>query len=116
LPYISSMMGRVVRLSIPLEEWHHVAATYDAESGDAIVYLDGEEDAKGSFHGEITPNTNVVWIGRGNKPYFDGIYDEVAIWNVALSQAEILHAMNTLHAVEPSGKLASTWGRIKIAH
>ena len=98
---------------IPLEEWHHCAATYDAESGDAILYVDGKEDAKGSFQGEITPNTSVVWIGRGNAPYFEGIYDEVAIWNVPLSEDEIFQAMNTLHAVEPSGKLSFTWGRVK---
>lgn len=101
---------------VPLGEWHHVAATYDAASGDAIVYLDGKEDGKGSFSGEITPNTNVIWIGRGQNPYFEGIYDEVAIWSLALSQAEIAEAMNALHAVEPSGKLASTWGRMKTAY
>jgi hypothetical protein len=99
---------------VPLEEWHHVAATYDAASGDAIVYLDGREDATGSFPGAIVPNASVVWIGRGNAPFFDGVYDEVAIWNVPLSEAEIAQAMNTLHAVEPLGKLASTWGRMKL--
>ena len=101
------------KTEVPLEEWHHVAGTYDAASGDAIVYLDGKEDAKGDFSGEITLNASVVWIGRGNAPFFDGIYDEVAIWNVALSQNEIFQAMNTLHVVEPLGKLASTWGRVK---
>ena len=102
--------------AVPLEEWHHVAATYDAASGDAIVYVDGEEDARGNFSGEIVPNGSVVWIGRGNAPYFDGIYDEVAIWNVALSREEIVEAMNTLHVVEPLGKLSSTWGRMKVAY
>jgi hypothetical protein len=101
---------------VPLGEWHHIAATYDAASEDAIVYLDGEEDGKGKFPGEITPNASVVWIGRGQSPYFDGIYDEVAIWNAPLSRDEILQAMNTLHTVEPLGKLAWTWGRVKIAY
>ncbi len=101
---------------VPLEEWHHVAATYDAASGDAIVYLDGKEDAEGAFSGEIIPNSSVVWIGRGNAPYSDGIYDEVAIWNVALSPTEILEAMNTLRAVEPSKKLVATWGRMKMRY
>lgn len=101
------------KTEIPLDEWHHVAATYDAASGDAILYVDGAEDAVGNFSGEIVPNANVVWIGRGGSPFFDGIYDEVAIWNVALSPAEILQVMNILHAVEPSGKLATTWGGMK---
>ncbi|MFC1717172.1 LamG domain-containing protein [Candidatus Poribacteria bacterium] len=101
---------------VPPEEWHHVAATYDGESGDAILYVDGAEDTGGTFGGEIVPNTNVVWIGRGNAPFFDGIYDEVAIWNVALSGDEILEAMNTLHAVTPSGRLVTTWGRMKAVY
>lgn len=98
---------------VPLKEWHHIAGTYDAKSGDAIVYLDGEEDGSGSLKGEIVPNNNVVWIGRGATPFFEGMYDEVAIWNVALNQGEIQQAMKSLMAVESYGKLASKWGKIK---
>ncbi len=104
------------KTEIPLEEWHHVAATYDAGSGNAILYVDGAEDASGGFAGAIVPNTNVVWIGRGNAPFFDGIYDEVAIWNVALSRDEIFEAMNKLHAVSPSEKLVTTWASMKVAY
>lgn len=98
---------------VPLKEWHHIAGTYDAKSGDVILYLDGEEDGSGNFSGEIIPNTSVVWIGRGNAPFFDGVYDEVAIWNIALSQDEIQQAMKSLMAVEPVGKSAIKWGTIK---
>lgn len=98
---------------IPLDEWHHLAATFDASTEDAIVYFDGEEDGKSSFSGDITPNASVVWIGRGANPFFEGVYDEVAIWNVALSEAEIAASMNALHNVEPNGKLASKWASIK---
>lgn len=101
------------KAEITLDEWHHVAATYDSDSGDAILYVDGEEDTAGNFSGDIVPNANVVWIGRGGSPFYDGIYDEVAIWNVALSPAEIMQAMNTLHAVEASEKLAVTWGGMR---
>ena len=65
------------------------------------------------FSGEITPNNRTVWIGRGNAPFFDGIYDEVVIWNVALKPDEILQAMTGLSAVNSSGKLAVTWGSMK---
>jgi hypothetical protein len=46
---------------------------------------------------------------------FDGILDDVAIWNRGLTQAEILEAMATLvpSAVGPGDKLAMTWGAIK---
>ena len=98
---------------VPLKEWHHIAGTYDAASGDAIVYLDGEEDGRAEYSGEIVPNTEVVWIGRGWDPYFDGLYDEVAIWNVPLFEDEIRQVMTASHAVDAVGKLAATWGRIR---
>ena len=100
---------------IPLDEWHHLAATYDSESGDCVIYYDGQEDGRGSFDGEIRENTDVVWIGRGASPHFDGIYDDVAIWNVALSEAEVASAMAGLQPIQPAGKLASLWARMKKA-
>lgn len=98
---------------VPLEEWHHVAATYDADSGDGVVYFDGVEDGRGSFDGEVLVNANPIWIGRGANPYHDGLYDEVAVWNIALSEAEIAQAMNSLLPVAPSGKLTAVWAEMK---
>ena len=98
---------------IPLKQWRHIAGTYDTKSGKVVLYLDGKEDGNGSFKGEITPNASVLWIGRGAAPFFEGVYDEIAIWNIALSQAEIQKAMTSLTAVEPLEKLVTKWGRIK---
>ncbi len=99
---------------VPLEEWHHVAATYDSASGDCFAYFDGQEDGTGNFEGEVIVTADSVWIGRGLNPYFNGIYDEVAIWDVALSNAEILESMESLHAVDAAGKLATVWGKVKM--
>lgn len=101
---------------IPLDEWHHLAATYDSASGDCVVYYDGQEDGRGSFDGDIKENTGVIWIGRGANPHFDGIYDDVAIWDIALSEAEIASAMTGLQPVRPAGKLTSLWARVKGWH
>ena len=47
---------------------------------------------------------------------FDGALDEVAVFNRALSQAEIKDAMegiDKLLAVEAADRLTTTWGQIK---
>jgi hypothetical protein len=57
-------------------------------------------------------------IGDGYAGKFIGVVDEVAIFNVVLSEDDINSIMlngleNTITAVSPSGKLATTWGGIK---
>jgi hypothetical protein len=41
--------------------WHHVAATYDYETGDSSIYLDGELEASGNMH---NPNS---FLGTGES-------------------------------------------------
>jgi len=48
--------------------------------------------------------------------WFKGMIDEVAVFNKALTDKEINSVMNGLKmamAVDPKGKVASTWGYIK---
>jgi hypothetical protein len=60
-------------------------------------------------------------IGRrqGGSLQFTGAVDEVAVFKVALGEAEIKAIMEqgveraVLTAVFPSGKLTTTWGQIK---
>ena len=52
------------------------------------------------------------WGATGQK--FNGAIDEVAVWNRALTEDEIEQSMGDLAAaVDPSGKLATTWARVK---
>ncbi len=51
--------------------------------------------------------------------FIRGIIDEIAIFNKALSESEIKSVMTGLartFAVEPSGKLATTWATTKTQH
>ncbi|RKY01249.1 hypothetical protein DRP77_09995 [Candidatus Poribacteria bacterium] len=101
---------------VPLKSWHHIAATYDASTGEAKVYLDGKLDGSGKLGGKIVPNDEPLWIGRGLAPYLDGLIDEVRISKVARSEEEIKEAMMGLErllSLNPSGKLPIAWGRIK---
>ena len=61
---------------------------------------------------------NPVWIGNdGYQQHFNGLIDEVAIFNVALTVDEIKRiikqGLSEVLAVSPRGKIALTWGRIK---
>lgn len=102
---------------LPLNKWVHIAGTYDAKSGDGIIYIDGKDDNKGTIGGDIIPNNDVLWIGRGAGPFLDGKIDEVRISNTARTQKEITQLMNFgiegVLSVTPKYKIASTWGQIK---
>ena len=114
--------GSAVILSeqdLTLQKWIHIAATYDAESGDGKLYIDGEIDNESNIAGgNIVTNDNVLWLGRGGTPFLDGILDELRVSNIARSQEEIKMLMNlgidgVIAAVTPQDKLATTWGKIR---
>lgn len=102
---------------LPLNTWVHIAGTYDAKSGEGKIYIDGEVDNEGGIGGEITPNNDKLWLGRGAGPFLDGKMDEVRISNIARSQQEIQQLMKIgiegVLAVIPRDKLATTWGQLK---
>jgi hypothetical protein len=102
------------KTDIPLKEWHHIAGTYDAKSGEMKVYFDGEEDGDGKLKGKIVPNASVVWLGRGNSPFLDGLLDEVRISNVIRQKSEIKELMlGFTFPVPLFNTLSATWGNIK---
>jgi len=82
--------------SIALNNWYQVVVTYD-DTGDrkAHVYLNGAEASyyrQNTFSGTMYDDSaNDLGIGnRGNGDRtFNGTIDDVAIWNRALSAAEV---------------------------
>jgi len=105
------------------EEWRHVAVTYNME--DLLTYVDGVSFAEIGLgeEGGIDPlqNDAPVTFGvtntNGGEPA-QGMIDEVAIFNDALSEADVLNIMRNgiqqaVLSVEPSEKLAVTWGSIR---
>src|SRR4030095_2439569 len=79
----------------PVGNWTHVALTYD---GAALrLYVNGTVVATQAAAGTVEANTKPLRIG-GNVPYgefFQGIIDEVRVYNRALSAAEIQADMTT---------------------
>ena len=98
-----------------LNTWYHVAGVYDAAAGTLSTYVNGVLD-NGTLRGSVPAsqlNQNVnVNIGRrtgGSGYYFNGLIDEVRIYNRALSQAEIQSDMSTpLGAAPPPDTVPPT--------
>jgi len=71
--------------------WTHVAAVWDGAT--ISLYRNGELTGSAPFTGSISPSTNDLFIGvnpvLGKQGYFVGRIDEVAIYDRALSPAEI---------------------------
>ncbi|MFQ6040153.1 MAG: LamG domain-containing protein [Candidatus Poribacteria bacterium] len=104
--------------TIPPDEFGHVAATYDGV--EMKIYVNGELDVKQARPAQNTDTVTPVLIGArftGGNPsnFFNGVLDEVALFNVALTKDDIKAAMRSLSpsAVSLSGKIALTWGSIK---
>ncbi|MBI5396378.1 MAG: hypothetical protein HZA91_13875 [Verrucomicrobia bacterium] len=93
--------------------WHHAAATFDGTN--LKLYVDGQLQKQAvPMHGEIAPNASELTIGmnrstasaqeRGQS--FEGMIDEVMVFNRALSEAEIKTVMGAGGgtAARPAGK------------
>ncbi len=74
-------------------EWHHYVLTYATDTGDAILYIDGVEEDRttDSSKRQIQVSNANFNIGRrttGDR-WFDGMIDEVCLWNRSLSPKEV---------------------------
>ena len=76
---------------LSFDEWYHVAATYDTSVG-AQVYIDGVLDASNPDPGGVATNEMPLLLGENPEAtgrFFDGMLDEVKIYNRSLSAEEI---------------------------
>ncbi|RLC54536.1 MAG: hypothetical protein DRH89_09460, partial [Candidatus Cloacimonadota bacterium] len=92
--------------SIPLNEWIHVAVSYDGI--DLVrIFINGEElittyptAPSGSVEDNINQDMYIGNLATLNKS-FDGIIDEVRVWDYFMDQGEVVQNMNKyLHGFE----------------
>ena len=83
---------------VPVGEWHHLAAVMNRDSGQLRVLVDGV-DRGGAAVRTIDNLTDAqpLRLGANVEPYagqgnFHGQLDDVRLWNIARSEAEILAA------------------------
>ncbi len=93
--------GGGINSSKPIDDntWHHVAVTYDnAATTKFKLYVDGALDGSGNITAAPvnTAAGTGVTIGRRNDAvnYFNGIIDEVRIWNTVRTATEIQANLN----------------------
>ena len=103
-----------------IDTWQHVAGVYDGS--DMMFYVDGELLIELPHDKGIADTDARVFLGSCcPNAGFPGALDELALFNVALSEDEIQDIMDNgleeatgvLGAVSPADKLATTWGQIK---
>ena len=95
--------------SVPVATWTHLALTYDQAT--LRLYVGGVEVASRAETAPIESSTGPLSIGGDADfgQYFEGIIDEVRIYNRALSGAEIQADMNTpVGGGAPPGNLPAT--------
>mgnify|MGYP001198613580 CR=1 FL=1 len=82
-----SLVGNI----IPLNEWVHIAVTYDFNTGTISLYQNGELTASQTSETKIPQvSRSIIFIGRsyaGN--YLDAKLNEIRIWNKAKTNDEI---------------------------
>jgi hypothetical protein len=100
--------------SIQDNNWHFLVGMWDG--GTIKLYIDGKLDKEMACAGTLLINNEPLFIGArgGTQRFLIGALDEIKIYNYALSEAEIAMDMQfPVAAVEPNGKLATTWSMIK---
>ena len=109
-------------------QWYHYVGTYDGSTVKA--YLNGVLVGSASATGNVRPSGLDVNIGRNpayNGDYFNGTIDEVAIYPVALSAAQVSAHYNasgnntpppaptTVTATAGANQAAVTWATVSSA-
>jgi hypothetical protein len=75
---------------VPLGQWSHVAGTYDGSG--LSLFVNGQLIGTSLVSGQMSPSVNPLEIGHdpsNANRWYDGLIDEAAVYNRALSAAEI---------------------------
>ncbi len=118
-----ALPGEIGNVTTPVTvvgQWSHIVATYDADTETAKTYFDGVF-VRQAVNVDMNIDSPVnIHISSSENTRFNGIIDDVGIFNVALDEDDIndimtdgLEETTGIAAVDASGKLATTWASIK---
>ena len=100
------------------DKWHHIGGTYDGK--EVKVYIDGVEEASNAAAGPFKTGAKYIGSRDDKQEAFTGLIDEIAFFNVALSEDDMkaiaesgLSVVLGFAAVSPQAKLATVWGKLK---
>jgi hypothetical protein len=106
--------------NLPTDEWVHIAGTMSDDPTE--LYVNGELFGTTGAGGGVIEAANGLRIGASGTigEVFNGIIDDVGIFNVALSADDIkdisdngLGMASGVTALEPMGKLATKWAEMR---
>ena len=89
--------------TLPLEQWTHVAVTF--AQGEQIIYINGTADASSANSDAVSASSYPIYVATAansssgavqSSRNFDGLIDEVRVYEVAQSQSEIDEDMQTV--------------------
>ncbi len=104
--------GNGISGTIPVNDgnWHHVAAVYDPTATNKVsLYIDGVLNVSGNLTVAVNTSTSVkMRIGQrvDGINHFNGSIDEVRVWNIARTAAQIQADMNTEYCATQTGLVA----------
>ncbi|MEW6219312.1 MAG: DUF2341 domain-containing protein [Thermodesulfobacteriota bacterium] len=76
-------------MSVDVGVWQHLAAVFDHSAGQVTLYKNGRATAYANLTFDSSDSNVFIGSRLGTSEYFDGVIDEVVIYNRALSAAEI---------------------------
>ena len=94
------------RWAVPVNRWSHLALTYDGAT--LRLYVNGRQASSRATTGTIRKTTDPLWIG-GNHPYgeyFQGLIDQVRVYDRVLSPPDVRAEMSTLSGSAPPSRAA----------
>ena len=104
-------------------EWNSLTFWFNESDKTRKVYIDGQEVASDTSPSAYLGAIGDIWIGGWERPTKDehpfyqiyhGAIDEVRVWLRLLDEDEINSSLDTKMPVDSLGKLATTWGEMKL--
>jgi len=95
--YINNTVSAATNASLPLNQWTHVACTWNGTTQQTEVYFNGMLQTTVSGGSSSIGNDNIMTIGSrtNGAQYFNGELDELRIWDVKRSVCDINSSMNS---------------------
>lgn len=106
--------------AVEADKWAHITFWLDVKGKSRQIYIDGKSVAEDAGKAGIeylgTAGDTIVgsWGNTGQR--FNGIIDEVMVWDRALSEDDIKRSMEdlTIFPVDPVDKVTTTWASMKV--
>ena len=107
------ILGNTPKNSIQLNEWQHIAASYNSQTSSMKIYINGQQQPltypfQRPYGSIASTQSNTFYIGESNNMdrAFQGMMDEIRIWNIIRSTDDIQTNMNQSFSNTPEGLVA----------